>query len=167
MSIKKIQKPDYKRNKFVSFKKYINLLIKRRYPRKEEYELNQDKYQSLISSLGDELYGQTFYTILKRLEEDIDKACSTLFEDYNWTKIEKTTSAGTKLAQLVSSITKSETEIATAAGIKKVRFNRVKNSEVEDLYAYEVYGLAKSFDLKPSQLFDYFYGDGERPVVGV
>lgn len=167
MSIKKTQNTDYKTTKFIFFKKHINSLIKRRYPRKEEYELNRDKYQSLISSLGDELYGRTFYTILKRLEGDIDKACSTLFEDYNWTKIKKTTSGGTKLAQLVSSITKSEAEIATAAGIKKVRFNRVKNSEVEDLYAYEIYGLAKAFGLKPSQLFDYFYGDGERPLIGM
>lgn len=167
MTIKKSQYTDFKRNKFISFKKYINSLIKRRYPRKAEYELNQDKYQSLISSLGDELYGKTFYTILKELEEDIDKASSTLFKDYNWTKIEKTELASTKLAQFISSITKSEAEIAEAAGIKKARFNRVKNSEVEDLYAWEVYGLAKALGLKPSQLFDYFYGDGERPVVGV
>ncbi len=162
-----MQTTDYKRNKFILFKRHINLLIKRRYPRKAEYEANQDKYQSLIGDMGDELYGRTFYTILKRLEEDIDKTSNILFKDYNWTKIENTTSAGTKLAQLISPITKSEAEIAEAAGIKKVRFSRVKNSEIEDLYAWEVYGLAKALGLKPSQLFEYFYGDGERPVIGM
>lgn len=28
-------------------------------------------------------------------------------------------------------------------------------------------GLAIAFGLKPSQLFNYLYGDGERPLVGL
>jgi len=34
-------------------------------------------------------------------------------------------------------------------------------------YSYQVYALAKTLQIKPSQLFDYFHGDGERPIIGI
>ncbi len=36
-----------------------------------------------------------------------------------------------------------------------------------DFYPYQVYALAKISQIQPSQLFDYFYGDGERPIIGL
>lgn len=165
MSMIKSQKPDYEKDKFTEFKKFINDLIRKRSENKQEYEDNRSKYQSLISSLGNKLYGKIFYIVLKDLEQDIDKACDTLFIDYKWNKIEGE-SEGTKLAQLISSFARSEAQIASAAGIKKARFNRVKNDSDEDLYASEVYGVAKVLDIRPKLLFEYFYGEGNKPIIG-
>ncbi|MCX2681908.1 hypothetical protein OOZ15_18290 [Galbibacter sp. EGI 63066] len=55
--------------------------------------------------------------------------------------------------------------VASAANIENTRLSRLLSSEFIHLYPNEVYGLAKSISLEPSQLFHYFYGDGKRPVV--
>lgn len=47
--------------------------------------------------------------------------------------------------------------------LKKIRH---ANDET-DFYPYQVSALAKISQIKPSQLFDYFHGDGERPIIGL
>lgn len=155
-----------KRDKLKKFRKLVNSVIKKRTSNKSEYDREKDKYQSAISDLGSELYGRMFYLVLKDLGENIDDICNRLFKDHQWNHIADINRDHTKLAQFISLYTNSEMKVASAAGIEKGRFNRIKNDRKEDLYAWDVYGLAKAFRLQPSQLFEYFYGDGQRPVVG-
>lgn len=36
-----------------------------------------------------------------------------------------------------------------------------------DFNPFQVYALAKISEIKPRQLFNYFYGDGPRPMIGI
>ncbi|HWK99308.1 MAG TPA: helix-turn-helix transcriptional regulator [Parapedobacter sp.] len=157
---------DYKYIKIKEFRKYVDEILRRRFPRKTGFEKERDKIQDLIVAEGVELYGKMYYLVLCELQHDIDKACDDLFSDYSYERLEDLDDGATKLAQFLHDRTRSDRKISTAAGIEKGRLNRVKNGKTEDLYAFEVYGLAKAFNLKPSQLFDFFYGNGPRPVVG-
>ncbi|MGE8425055.1 MAG: hypothetical protein ACN6PI_19625, partial [Sphingobacterium siyangense] len=59
-------------------------------------------------------------------------------------------------------------EIASAIGASGSRISRIRHATDEtDFYPYQVYALAKISQIKPTQLFDYFYGEGERPVIGL
>ena len=71
------------------------------------------------------------------------------------------------IVNLISRYLNSQNQISESSKVSSKRFNRLFAGELKELYADEVYGLAKAFDLKPNQLFDYFYDNGERPVVGV
>lgn len=41
------------------------------------------------------------------------------------------------------------------------------NKQGEELFAYEVYALVKISGILPSQLFEYLYGDGQHPIIGL
>lgn len=157
---------DYKTIKIKEFRKYVDNILRKRFPRKIDFEDERDRIRDLIVAEGPELYGKMYYLVLRELQHDIDKTCEDLFSDYYYERLEDADDNATKLAQFLHDRTRSDRKIAKAAGIGRVHFNRVKNGQTEDLYAFEVYGLAKAFGLNPSQLFDYFYGDGPRPVVG-
>ncbi|HAE69330.1 Uncharacterised protein [Sphingobacterium multivorum] len=47
--------------------------------------------------------------------------------------------------------------------IRKIRHE----NDDTGFYPYQVYALAKILQIKPSQLFDYFHGDDERPIIGL
>lgn len=61
----------------------------------------------------------------------------------------------------------SKRQLSEASGIKETRLGEIFDERFEEMYAYEVFGLATAAGLKASQLFNYFYGDGSRPVVGL
>ncbi|MEN5055764.1 hypothetical protein [Sphingobacterium kitahiroshimense] len=46
--------------------------------------------------------------------------------------------------------------------IGNTRLGELFNETTGVIYACEIYGLAKTFAIKPHILFEYFYGDGER-----
>jgi len=158
---------DYKYIKIKEFRKYVDKVLKERCPRKADFDKERDKIQDIIVAEGPELVGKMFYLVIQELQHDVDTACDDLFSDYSYERLEGLDDRATKLAQFLHDRTRSDRKIAAAANIEKGRLNRVKNGKIEDLYAFEVYSLAKAFGLKPSKLFDYFYGDGPRPVVGV
>ncbi|MGA6119797.1 helix-turn-helix domain-containing protein [Sphingobacterium anhuiense] len=52
-------------------------------------------------------------------------------------------------------------------GIDNVRLNKLLTDPKKRPYAEELNNIAKLMGIKSSQLFEYFYGDGERPVIGL
>ncbi|HWK57306.1 MAG TPA: hypothetical protein VNQ80_08215 [Parapedobacter sp.] len=159
--------PDYKSNIVTVFRRYVDEILKGRYKNKHKREPIRDEIQDIIASQGGELFGNVFYTILKKLEVDIADACSVLFSDLEPTPLKDLDGDESKLAKFLVPYTRTDSEVSDASLIDGARFSRVKNKLLPDLYAFEVYGLAKAFGLNPSQLFDYFYGDGPRPVTGL
>lgn len=61
----------------------------------------------------------------------------------------------------------SQNQISDSSKIIAKRFNRLFSGELNGLYADEIYGLSQALARKPSQLFEYFYGEGERPIIGL
>lgn len=157
---------DYKSNIVKLFRRYIDDILKGLYKNKHQRDPIRDEIQDVIASQGGELFGNIFYTILKKLEVDIDDACNVLFSELEPTPLKDLDGDESKLAKFLVPYTRTDSEVSEASLIDGARFSRVKNKLLPDLYAFEVHGLAKAFGLKPSQLFDYFYGDGPRPVVG-
>ena len=129
----------------------------------------EQKFKELSQLIGDRQYvlGRVFYSVSKSLDIDIDLLCTKVFKDYKWLPLFNNVEFQTKIQTFIYPYVNSANNISVAAGIEKTRFSRLQKGELKELYADEVYGLARAFDLKPSQLFEYFYGDGERPVVGI
>ncbi|TJZ60059.1 hypothetical protein FAZ15_14335 [Sphingobacterium olei] len=147
----------------IAFKATVEKIIRNR---NEESEAILELISGII---GDRSFimGKVFNAVANIAEIDIDLLCSELFEDYKWELVIDLSKAKTKLQAFIMIYANSNNSISTASGMEKSRFSRLQNGELQELYADEVYGLAKAFGLKPSQLFNYFYGDGERPVVGL
>ena len=150
---------DYKRDKFILFKKYIQNVLRNRYKHKEEYITERDKINSLIASYGTKFYGKLLFEVADLLQLNIDELCEQLFNDYACKRIYTERKDARKLDYFLSLFTNSETKLAEAAHIDKGRLNRIKNNENEDLFSFEVYGLAKALGLSPTTVFQYLYGD--------
>lgn len=160
---------DYKLYKIKEFRKAIDSKLKKRYKKKAEYEKKKEELQNIISKYGGELFGEMFYNVIKTLEDDINDFCEKLFSDYQWGKQDYFNTNSSKLAKFLAFFTTSEVKIAKAANIEKGRLNRIKNTkdEKDDLYAYEVYALARSFSLSPDLLFEYLYGENKELLLKI
>lgn len=110
---------------------------------------------------------ESFYGVLQLLNMNIDVTCDKVFKEHKFTRLHLVSESGNKLKDFLSPFVQGTKDVASAANIENTRLSRLLKGEFMHLYPTEVYGLAKSLGLKPSQLFHYFYGDGERPVVGV
>ncbi|MDR2273898.1 MAG: hypothetical protein LBF27_23525 [Sphingobacterium sp.] len=160
---------DYKDIKFKELRKYAYDLIRSSDLSKVKKEDKKDKIQDLIASNGGDIFsGRMFYLVLKELDRDINIACEDLFHDYTYPGLRSPTENLTQFAKFISGISLTDGEIAFAIGASGSRISRIRHANDEtDFYPYQVYALAKISQIKPSQLFDYFYGDGERPVIGL
>jgi len=155
---------DYKSNKIIEFRRLINSKLKSRFKKKLELEEKEEELQKLIVEYGGDLFGRMYYVVIEKLGDDIDDFCETLFFDHQYQKQEYININNSRLAKFLAFFTTSEIKIAKAANIEKGRLNRIKNTQNnnDDLYAYEVYALAKSFNLLPSLLFKYLYGEDKE-----
>lgn len=109
----------------------------------------------------------SFYNVSTLLDLDIDAFSERFFGNYKFKKLDLTPTSDNRLKDFLTPYTRDVKEISTAANIENTRLSRLLSGEFAHLYPSEVYGLAKAFGLNPSQLFDFFYGKGPRPVVGV
>ncbi|MDR2283500.1 MAG: hypothetical protein LBE37_09840 [Sphingobacterium sp.] len=153
--------PDYKSNKLKEFKRAVNNTLRKHYSDKDEYEHKRDQINAIIADYGLKFNGELFFIVANELQVNIGDFCEQLFSDYTYETLCNTNQQTDKLNIFISFFTNSERSLADAAGIDKGRLNRVKNNSNEDLFAYEVYGLAKSLGLCPEALFQYLYGEQE------
>lgn len=156
---------EYQRIKYISFRRYFEKIIKDQFDSKESEE-KKDKAIDFMIEHGGELTGFVFYKILTSLNADLDKACEELFSDFLLNELFQLKPDSSKLAIFISGITLTEENLAKSIRASKTHFSNAKNNK-EDLFAFEVFALAKLCKIKPSQLFNYLYGDGERPIVGL
>jgi|GEM_PF-419653 len=163
------EQSDYKYIKFKEFRKYVYDLIRSCSLSKVAKEDKKDQIQDLIARNGGDIFsGLMFYLVLKELDRDINIACMDLFHDYKYPGMKSPAENLTRFAKFISGISLSDGEIASAIGASGSRISRIRHSNDDtDFYPYQVYALAKISQIKPSQLFEYFYGDGPRPMIGI
>ena|SRR5690606_20388008 len=111
------------------------------------------------------VYADEFYKIIKCTSLDFDESCDEVFKNTDVKTYESKWQS--ELGIFLSEYIKPVNYLPERTGIDGVRFNKLLTDKKKRPYAVELYLIAKVLNLKPSQLFDYFYGDGERPVVGV
>ena len=160
---------DYKDFKIKEFRNYLYKCIEKSPLKKNERDDKKFEIQGLIVEHGgDNFTGKMFYVTLKHLDQDIDLACENLFHDYNYPGIKQSYEGMNKFSVFVSGICLNDADIASAIGASGSRISRIRNSTDEtDFYPFQVYALAKISGILSNQLFEYFYGNGKRPIVGI
>lgn len=154
-------------NNLQVFRDFIFNIFKKRYKKTADYQSQLQTISSLLSESSPKLDGRVFYNVLTYLNEDIDMICKSFFRQHNAQILDSLKKTDNKFFNLISPYLNSQNQISERSQIKSKRFNRLFSGELKELYAEEIYGLATAFGVEPSQLFEYFYGDGERPVVGM
>lgn len=121
------------------------------------------KVNKLFNDKNTLLYADEFYKIIKCTHLNFDVSCDKIFQssqikspDNKWES---------KLGQLLFNVFKPQSYLENATGIKNVRLNKLLTNTYKRPYAEELYIIAKLLEISPSQLFEYFYGDGERPII--
>ncbi|MBD1431768.1 helix-turn-helix transcriptional regulator [Sphingobacterium sp. DN00404] len=147
------------------FSSFVLKSLSKKFSGKEKRELEL-RIKELLGTRRN-ILARNFYDVITLLSLDIDLICEKLFKEHKFTPIRAVGDSSNKLRLFLSIFLQDITRIASATGIENSRLTRLLSGEFKNLYPDEIYGLAKAFGLKPSQLFDYFYGDGKRPVVGM
>lgn len=137
--------------------------LAKKYKGKEKRELEKE----ITKKIGERksVLAETFYIISKLIGLDIDKTCvQLLVKDRTFPDLNLFPTGANKLNNFLDTYSKELKEIAASAGIKYNRLVKLNAGDYDNLYPNDVNGIAIAFGVKPSQLFEYFYGEGERPV---
>lgn len=147
------------------FLDYLLKVITRNFTGKVKRELERQIEEFLGSRKL--VLATTFYHALQALELDIDKTSEKFFKNHMFTLINLRPETDNRLRDFLAPHILGVKNVSVATNIEYTRLSRLLSGEFSHLYPNEVYGLAKAFSLNPSTLFEYFYGDGPRPVVGL
>ena len=158
---------DYKTFNLKSFKGFIEIILEKKFRGKFNYSEINSKIENILIKETSKLSALSFYKVLQIIGDDFDKMCMTFFKNYSAFKLESLNHNANKLDSLFSPLINSRKELSKASAIKETRLSELFKKRFERLYAYEAFGLSIAAGLKPSQLFNYFYGDGERPIIGL
>jgi len=156
---------DYKNYNLISFKHFIGDILNKKHKGKFNYSDIKEQIESILEDETSRLSARSFYNVVSVLDEDIDNLCKIFFKSHPAFKLTSLENHKNKMQGLFKPMINSKRQLSEASGIKETRLGEVFDERYDEMYSYEVYGLAIAGGLKPSQLFDYFYGDGLRPVV--
>lgn len=154
-------------NNKTRFEVYILDIVQRKFTDSAECKLITEKVLEILSKSSTRLDGQIFYDILKFLNLDIDNICEQYFQDKNSKVLNSLTASSNLFRDLISPYVNSQNQLSDSSDIKGKRFNRLFSGELSELYAHEVYDLSIALNAKPHILFEYFYGNGDRPIIGL
>jgi len=136
-------------------------------------ELTESSKQEIESQIKDLLgtrkfiLAESFYNVLISLNIDIDDFCDNIFGKLKITTLYPLPESDNKLNDFISPFVQDTKEIASAIVVDNSRLSRLLSGEFKHLYPNEVYSIAIFFGLRPQQLFQYLYGGGMRPIVGL
>ncbi|MCW8310846.1 hypothetical protein K7A41_06395 [Sphingobacterium sp. InxBP1] len=158
---------DYKKFNLKSFIDFIEVILEKKFRGKFNYSEIKSQIENTLDNETSKLTALSFYKVLKIINEDIDKTCIAFFKGHTAYKLESLNHNANKLSNLFTPLLNSRKDLSKASSIKETRLGEIFEKRFDQLYAYEAYGLSVAAGLKPSQLFEYFYGDGERPMIGM
>lgn len=158
---------DYKEYNLQKFRVITDEILTANFRGKMSYGETQAKVNQILKNETTRLTAKSFYDVILLLNQRVDNVCRRFFQGHPAKKLDSLKQSPNKLQNLVNPLLNSRALLSKASGIKETRLGELFQKKFDEIYASEVYGLAIALNLKPSQLFDYFYGDGERPVVSV
>lgn len=158
---------DYKQYNLKEFKLFIQKILDKKYKGKLIYSEIKDKIDVILKNETSRLSALSFFKTLLVINEDLDKSCKVFFKGHPAFILNTLQQNSNKLDNLFSPLLNSKAELSKACAIKETRLSELFQKRFDQLYAYEAFGLSIAVGIKPSQLFKYFYGDGERPVIGL
>lgn len=160
-------KLDYKLYNTISFRSFLKKYVN------ENYETSSVIFQKIeiidlfLEKETAKLTAKTFFNVVKSLELDLKIICDLFFKTIPSTKLKSIKSSENRLQDLLGPHFNSKLELVIASGIKETTLNELFHNKFDRIYAYELSAIAISFGIEPQILFNYFYGDGERPIIGL
>ncbi|RKE45358.1 hypothetical protein [Sphingobacterium detergens] len=158
---------DYQSNKLELFSKHISSILKKKIKDRSALKKKSEEISNLLSESSPKLDGRIFHKVLIILGEDIDAFCNNYFGKHEGHILASLEKNGNLFHDLINPYINSQNQLSDSSKIIAKRFNRLFSGELKELYADEIYGLSKALACKASELFDYFYGDGPRPMIGI
>ncbi|GGH10450.1 hypothetical protein FAZ19_01215 [Sphingobacterium alkalisoli] len=158
---------DYQKYNLDSFKLFVENILSKKFKGKFNYSDIKGRVETILLGETSRLTAKSFRNVISTLDEDFDKFCKLFFKNHPASKLKSLENNTNKLEILFNPLLNSKAQLSKASCIKETRLGELFKNRFNELYAYEAYGLAIAVGLKPSQLFNYFYGDGERPLVGI
>lgn len=157
---------DYKQYNLHVFRELAGEILTANFRGKMNYGEIQERVNKILKDETTRLTAKSFYNVILLLNQSVDIVCRRFFHGHLAKKLESLEQSPNKLQNLFNPLLNSRAQLSKASGIKETRLGELLQKKFDEIYASELYGLAIAAGLKPSQLFEYFYGDGERPVVG-
>ena len=160
-------KLDYKLYNTISFRSFLKGYVNEKYKNLPVLSQKMEAIDWLLEKETAKLTAKTFFNVIRSLELDLKTICDLFFKTIPSIKLKSIKSSKNKLEDLLGSYFNSKLELVTASGIKETTLNELFDNKFDRLYAYEACAIAISFGIEPAVLFDYFYGDGPRPIIGI
>ncbi|WP_312330782.1 hypothetical protein [Sphingobacterium sp.] len=160
-------KLDYKLYNTVSFRSFLKKHINENYKTPSALSRKIEIIDLFLEKETAKLTAKTFFNVIKSLELDLKIICNLFFKTIPSTKLKSIKSSKNKLENLLGPYFNSKLELVTASGIKETTLNELFDNKFDRIYAYELSAIAISFGIEPHVMFNYFYGDGERPIIGL
>lgn len=157
---------DYKKYSVKPFQILIEQMLVSKKLDKADLDVKLNEINPLLDLETSRLRGKTFFNVVKKSSLDLKDVIERFFVDIPSTKLGSFESSENALEDLFGSFFNSKSDLVNASGIKETRLNELFKNKFESIYSYEVFALAISFGLEPVILFEYFYSNGQRPVVG-
>jgi len=162
-----MKKIDYKLYNASSFNNFIKGQLSLTFNDKSVLSQKLKQVESLLEAETTRLTGKTFFVITTSLGLNLADICKQFFKNIPSTKLKSLKSSENKLEDLFGIFFNAKTDLVTASCIMETTLNELFKNKFDRIYAYEVCALAIAFGIEPHILFEYFYGDGERPVIGL
>lgn len=147
------------------FKIFILKSLTKKYSSGEKRKL--EKEIDKLLGTRELVLGKTFYTIVNLVKLDINEVCLNLFSNATPSNLILFPDSDNKINNFISTYLGDLRLVSEASGIEYNRLTKLFNGEYKNAYPEDVNGLAIAYGLKPSQLFEYFYGEGPRPIIGI
>lgn len=160
-------KLDYKLYNTVSFRSFLKRYINENYNTSSALSQKIEIIDLFLEKETAKLTAKTFFNVIKSLELDLEIICNLFFKTIPSTKLKSIKSSKNKLEDLLGPYFNSKLELVTSSGIKETTLNELFDNKFDRIYAYELSAIAISFGIEPHIMFNYFYGDGERPIIGL
>ncbi len=160
-------KLDYKLYNTISFRFFLKEYLNENYKTLPALPEKIKIVDVFLEKETAKLTAKTFFNLVKYLELDLKTICDLFFKTIPSIKLKSIKTSKNKLEDLLGFYFNSKLELVTASGIKETTLNELFDNKFDRLYAYEACAIAISFGIEPAVLFNYFYGDGPRPVIGI
>ncbi|MCY4778553.1 hypothetical protein ORI89_02745 [Sphingobacterium sp. UT-1RO-CII-1] len=161
-----MNKVDYKLYNTASFREFLKGQLRNTHQNLITLETQLEKMDSLLTSEKSRLTAKTFFHVIKALQLNLKELCDLFFANIPSTRLKKIKRSENRLEDLLGPYFNSKRELVIASGLKETTLNELFDNKFHRIYAYEVYAIAISFGIEPHLLFEYFYGNGKRPIIG-
>ncbi len=122
--------------------------------------MNEDQVATAIKKAREQVYGSEFYFSVIDVGGDIESACEEVFKGLKLPIYSKPTGDDpnkTRLSNYLEQLIVEHQDIAKKIGAKPIDLSHFEN-DVREIYAYQIYFIARAHGKSVSEVFEFLYG---------